>query len=90
MESILVIAVIMKGMFSLFLLPFVLAGVRVLLMLCKFIYVYWCPTRFPYQMVLVSFNNDTTGVTCGAGTVYPFGVHEFTQKLLVGFVLLDI
>jgi hypothetical protein len=33
-----------------------------------FIYVSWCPTRFPYQMMLVSLNSNTTGVTSGAGT----------------------
>ena len=33
-----------------------------------FIYVYLCPTRFPYQMTFVSFNDNATGVTTGAGT----------------------
>jgi hypothetical protein len=28
-----------------------------------FIYVYWCPTRCPYQMMLVLFNIYTTSVT---------------------------
>jgi len=44
---------------------------------CVFIYVFWSPTRFPYQMMFVSFNSNTTGATCGAGTVKPFGL-EFT------------
>ena len=26
-------------------------------MLCLFIYVYWCPTRFPYQIMFVSFRS---------------------------------
>jgi len=33
-----------------------------------FIYVFWCPTRLPYQMMFVSFNSRTTGVTSGIGT----------------------
>jgi hypothetical protein len=41
-------------------------------MLIVFIYAYWCPTQFPYQMMFVSFNNTTTGVTCGACTANPF------------------
>ena len=35
-----------------------------------FIYAYWRPTWFPYQMVCWSFNCSTTGATCGTGTVY--------------------
>ena len=29
------------------------------------IYVYLCPTRFPYQMMFVLFSRNMTGVTCG-------------------------
>ena len=47
-------------------------------MLIVFIYAYWCPTQFPYQMMFVSFNSTTTGVTCGAGTANPSGAHECT------------
>jgi len=47
-------------------------------MLFVFIFIYWCPTRSPYQMMLVSFNSNTTGVTCGAGTAHPSGAPEFT------------
>jgi len=32
----------------------------------------------PYQMMFVSFNNNTTSVNSGAGTVYSSGAHEFT------------
>ena len=46
----------------------VLEVVHVLFILFVFIYVYWCPTRFPYQMMFVSFNTNTTGVTCGSET----------------------
>jgi hypothetical protein len=34
-------------------------------------------TRFPYQMMLVSFTSNTVGVTCGAGTANPSGAQEF-------------
>jgi hypothetical protein len=41
--------------------------------------VYWCQTRFPYQMLFVSLESNTAEVTCGAGTAsYPSGVPEFT------------
>ena len=49
-----------ETMFGWSVLPFVQQGVHGLFMLFVFIYVhvYWCPTRFPYQMihVFVSFN----------------------------------
>ena len=32
--------------------------VHILLMLFVFIYAYWCPTRFPYHMRLVSYNGN--------------------------------
>jgi hypothetical protein len=53
-------------------------GFQVLYMLIVFIYAYWCPTQFPYQIMFVSFNNTMTGVTCGAGTANPAGAHECT------------
>ena len=64
--------------------------VHVLFMLYVFIYVNWCTTRFPYYIMFVSFNSNTTGVTCGAGFANPSGAHEFTPRFLVGFVLLDL
>jgi len=39
-------------------------------MLFVFIYVYWCPKRYLFQMML-SFSNNTTVVTCGVGTTKP-------------------
>ena len=45
--------------------------VHVLFMLFVFINVYWCPTRFSYQMMSLSFTNSTTDLTCGAGTANP-------------------
>jgi len=38
-------------------------------MLFVFIYVNLYSTRFPYQMMFVSFKGNTTGVTYGAGTL---------------------
>jgi len=32
--------------------------------------------RFPYQIMLVLFNSNTTGVTSGAGTTYPSVIPE--------------
>ena len=34
-------------------------------------------TRFPYQMMFVQFNSNTTGVTCRARTANPSGAPEF-------------
>jgi len=50
-------------------------------MLFVFIYTYWCPTRFPYQIIFIFLDSNTTGVTSGAGTDYPSGVSEFTSVL---------
>ena len=40
-----------------------------------------------YQMMFLSFNGNTTGVTSGAGTAKPSGPPEFT-RFLMGFKLL--
>jgi hypothetical protein len=56
-------------------------GVHVLIMSIVFIYVCWCPTRFPYHILFVSFNSNTTGATCGTGTVNPCEEHEFTPAV---------
>jgi hypothetical protein len=34
------------------------------------IYLYWCPIRFPCQMMGASFNGNMTAATSGAGTVF--------------------
>ena len=47
-----------------------------------FIHVYWCPTRFPCQMLFVSFKSNTTGVTSGAGIANPSGELEFTPAFI--------
>jgi len=44
-----------------------------------FVFIYWCPTRFLYQMMFVSFNGNTTGVTSGTGTSNPSGAPQFTS-----------
>ena len=56
-----------------------------------FIYVYWCPTRFPCQMIFLLFNINTKGVgrvANGSGTAYLSGAHQSPPPVLVGFVLL--
>ena len=47
-----------KTMFDLPWISFVLHRVPVLLMLFVFIYVYWCPNLFPYQMMFELFNKQ--------------------------------
>jgi hypothetical protein len=39
-------------------------------------------------MMFVSFNDNLTGVTGGAGTVYPSGAFVFTFVIFVDFVFL--
>lgn len=55
-------------------------------MVIIFINVYWCPSRFPYQMILVSSNSNTMGVTIIAGTVCPSRAPEFIPVFLWGRV----
>ena len=45
------------------------------------IYVYWCPTRFLYQIIFMSFNSSTTDATSGAGTSNPFRAHDVKQNV---------
>jgi len=58
-------------------------------MLFVFIYVYWYPTRFPYQMMLVLFSSNTTDVTRGTGTANPSGAPSWGRvaRSLVFFAL---
>ena len=42
--------------------------------LCLLYLFTWCPTRFPYQMMFMSFFSNTAGVICGTGTVNPVRV----------------
>jgi hypothetical protein len=49
--------------------------------LFAFNYVYWCPTRCPFQ------NSNTTGATNGAGTAYPLdqlSLHLIVSGIRVG------
>jgi len=48
--------------------PICFVWVNVLLVFFVFIYLYWCPTRFSYLMMFLSFSSTTTGITSGAGT----------------------
>jgi hypothetical protein len=48
------------------------------LLLFVFIYVCCFLTRYPYQMMFVSFNSNMTGVTCGAGTANLSGAPGLT------------
>jgi hypothetical protein len=54
-------------------------GVHALFMLFVFIIVNWCPTRFPYHIIFVSFNINTTGATSGTGAGCLSGTPEFTS-----------
>ena len=55
--------------------------IYILSMLFVYINVYWCLTRFPFQTMLMSFNNNATGATSRAGTVYPSRAPYFTPEL---------
>ena len=68
-----------KTMFdSCVLTPICFVEGSVLFMSIVFIYVFWCPTRFLYQMMFVSCKSSTMGATCGAETANPCGAHDFT------------
>jgi len=43
---------------------------------------------YPYQMMFVLFNNNTTGGTSGAGIAYPFASPDFFPVLLGLFLLI--
>jgi hypothetical protein len=58
-------------------------------MLFVFVYVYWCPTRFPYNMMFLTVNFNTTGVTCGE-ELPTLPEHLSSPLFLVRFVLLDL
>ena len=75
---------------SFFLLLFFLffgGGVMLLNLYCYVLlcidYVFWCPPRFQYHMMFVSFRSSTAGVTSGAGTVYRSGASTFTYVFLL-------
>ena len=69
-----------KKMLYSYCLPFVLLRIHVLFV-C--IYANWCPTRFTYQMMFVSYNSNMMGVTNEAETAksWPKVVHEFQKKI---------
>jgi len=66
---------------------FVIQGFHVLILfICIHLRIYWCPTQFPYQMMLVLFNSNVTGVTSETGTADPSGApssyYGFAQSLV--------
>lgn len=60
-------------------------------MLLVFFYVYWCPTLFPNQIMLVAFNSNRKGITNGAGTAYPSTAPTFVSvfSLTLSLVRVD-
>ena len=57
-----------------------------------FIYVNRCSTQFLYQMMLVSFNSNTTGVTSGAEIMYPIinqSVVNHSHIIIIYFYNID-
>jgi hypothetical protein len=48
------------------------------IMVFVLIYIYWCPTRYPYQVIIASFNRNTTGVTSGEKSSNPSGAPDST------------
>jgi hypothetical protein len=53
---------------------FISEGCLFVILLFVFIYAYWCPTRFRYHMIFVSFKSNMTGTTSGEGIAYSSGV----------------
>ena len=49
-----------------------------------FIYTQICPTRYPYHMMFMSINSNTTCITSGAANANPSGGPEFTPPFLCG------
>ena len=47
-------------------------------MRCVFIYTYWCPTPFLYQMMFILFNSYADCTTSGTGSTDPSGTSGFT------------
>ena len=58
-------------------------------MLFVFLFGQCCPIRFPYHMMFVSFNSNTTGNTSRAETAYISRTHVFIPHFVV-FVLLNL
>jgi hypothetical protein len=53
----------------------------VLFIILVFIYNYWCPTRFLYQITCLSFNRNTTSVRCLVRLYLPLFVGGFMSYL---------
>jgi hypothetical protein len=54
-------------------------GLCFIYVICIYLYIYWCLTRFPYQMMFESFNNNTMGFTSGAEIAYTSGARKFRK-----------
>jgi hypothetical protein len=53
-----------------------------MLYFCYFyFYVYWCPTRYQYNIIFASFNSNTTSATDGTWTIYHSGAPEVPSVL---------
>ena len=77
-----------KTMFDLPWISFVLHPVPVLFMLFVFIYVYWCPNLFPYQMMSVLFNKQRR-FSHMEQELPTSPEHLSAPRVLVRFVLFD-
>jgi hypothetical protein len=62
-------------------IPVELYLVHLLFML--FVFIYWCPTGFPYQMMSVSFNSNTRRVTSGWRICTPLRSLPILMRLIL-------
>ena len=72
-----------KPMISSYLFPFILQTFHVLFEIFIFINAYWCPTRFPHQMMFGRFNTDTLSATSGGRTGYTSRSSGFSHSFRV-------
>ena len=70
--------------FFIYILFMLFIFIYILSVLFIFIYLYWCSTRFPHQVMLVSFISDTTGFNCGASIANPSGAPKLSPGLQWG------
>ena len=47
------------------------------------VYLYWCPTRFTYQMMFEWFNSNRTGIVYPLASKYPFGIFKLFLALII-------
>jgi hypothetical protein len=63
---------------------------HVLFMLFVFTYAYWCPTRFPYHMMFMSFNVTQQVSLVEHGTPNTLRNTQDHSRFLVRLVLLNV